>query len=77
MLRRVVTILLVIVILGTALPVMWPLFVATDTDIQAMTETDDATTMLQAIWPIGLLVLGLAIVAGIIFYALRKFKVAG
>lgn len=75
MVRRFVTVVLSIVLLGALVPVLWPLFVGTDTDIQAMTETDDATVLFQTIWPIALLVIGVALAAGVVFYALRKFKV--
>lgn len=77
MIKKVVYIVLMFVVLGALVPVLWPLFVGTDTDVQAMTETDDATVFLQTLWPIILIVVGLGFVAGLVFYALRKFKVMG
>lgn len=73
----VLAVMIVVVVIGAAIPVVWPIFVGTDTDIQAMTETDDATVFFKAIWPIALLVLGLSIGAGVIFWSLRKMGVIG
>lgn len=66
-----------LVILGTVVPVVWPLIAGTDTDIQAMTGTDAGTTTIQAFWPILLVVCGLGIAAGIIYFGLRKFGLFG
>lgn len=77
MIKKFIYVLAVIVLLGAMAPVLWPMFVGTDTDIQAMTETDDATVMFQAIWPVVLLVLGIGLCAGLIFFGLRKFGLMG
>lgn len=66
-------VLLLIIVIGTIVPVIWPMFVATDTDVQAMTETDDATVTLQSLYPIMLVVVGILIAAGLVFYGLRQF----
>lgn len=70
--KKVISIMVVIIAVGAALPVLWSTMVGTDTAIQALTETDDATTMLQALYPIALTLAGIAIVIGILFYAWKK-----
>lgn len=68
---------MLIIVLGALIPVLWPMMEATDTDIQALTETGPITTFLQTMWPIVLLVIGIGVAAGLVFMALRKFGVMG
>lgn len=64
-----------IVVLAKVAVAMWPTFVGTGTDVAALTQTDAGTETLQAIWPIVIVVVGIGIAAGAIFWALRKFGV--
>lgn len=73
MIKKIVSVVILFCVLGALVPVLWPMFVGTDTDIQAMTETDDATVFLQTVWPIVLLVMGIGVGAGLIYYGVRKF----
>lgn len=66
-----------VVIFGALIPVLFPLITDSDTAIQALTGTDDGTVMLQTLWPILLVVSGVGIAVGVIYYALRKFGVMG
>lgn len=66
-----------LVIFGALIPVLFPLITASDTDIQALTGTDDGTVMLQTLWPILLIVCGVGIAVGVIYYALKRFRVMG
>lgn len=75
MIKKAAYIMITILVLGTMVAAMWSPMMGSDTAIQALTETDDATVMLQTFWPIGLLVIGLGIAAGVIFHALKKFNV--
>jgi len=77
MAERVVKIVVTAVMLGALLPVLWPMILDTNTAIQAIEGEDSATQFLQATWPLGLLIVGIAVAVGFIFYALRKFKVIG
>ena len=77
MIKKVIGVILVIIVLGALLPVLWPMLVDTDTDIQAIEGGGAITGFLQAMWPIALIVVGIGIGAGIIYYALKKFGVAG
>lgn len=63
-----------VVVLGTAIPVLWPLFAGSDTAIQAMTETDSGTTTIQAFWPILVLIGGIGLVVGVIYMVMKRFK---
>lgn len=73
-LKNLITGIVGVVILGTCIPVLWPLFADTDTDIQAMTGTDAGTTIMQSFWPILLIIAGIGIVTGIIFMVWKRFK---
>lgn len=68
---------MVLVVLGALIPILWPLMDTTNTDIQAMNGTSTITTFLQTMWPIVLLIIGIGICAGLVFFALRKFGVIG
>lgn len=64
-----------VVVLAKVAIALWPTFVGTNTDVAALTQTDAGTETLQAIWPIVIVVVGIGIAAGAIFWALRKFGV--
>lgn len=68
---------MLIIVLGALIPVLWPMMEATDTDIQALTQTGPITVFLQTMWPIVLLVIGIGVAAGLVFYSLKKFGVIG
>jgi len=76
LIKKVIGVVLVVVVLGALLPVLWPMLVDTDTAIQEL-EGGGITDFLQAMWPIALIIIGIGIAAGLIFYALRSFGVIG
>lgn len=64
----------VLIVLGFAIPVLWPMVATTATaNITAMTGTDEGTVMIKAFWPIILMLVGLGISVGLIVYALKRF----
>lgn len=67
----------VLIVLGTAIPVLWPLAANSSVAIAAMEGTDAGTTTIQGFWPIILLVVGLGIAVGLIVYALKRFGLLG
>ena len=74
--KRIISALLVIAVLGYVLPALWPLMQDTTdaiTGLSGGTETD----ILKAIWPIALIIIGIGIAAGVIFFALKQFGVIG
>lgn len=64
-----------IIVLAKLAVALWPTLAATGTDVAALTQTDAGTEMLQGIWPIVLVVVGVGLAAGAIFFVLRKFGV--
>lgn len=66
----------VLVVLGAAVPVLWPL-ASNTTAIDAMTGTDAGTTTIQSFWPVVLLVVGIGLAVGLIVYGMRKFGLWG
>lgn len=78
MTKKVVSVILLVVVLGAIIPALWPTMTATTDDIAALNATGStATSFLQTIWPIVLLVIGIGVAAGLVFYALRRFGVLG
>lgn len=73
--KAVIGVMMVVVVLGAAIPALWPTFTGSADDIAALTQTDAGTTMLQTMWPIALVIIGIGIAAGIIFLALREFGI--
>ena len=71
-------IVVVLIVIGTAFPILWPMVTGAVTDnITAMTGTDAGTTTFISFWPVVLLVVGLGIAVGIVVFALRKFGLLG
>lgn len=66
-----------IVVLGALIPVLFPLITDSDTAIQALTGTDDGTVMLQTLWPVLLVICGVGVPVGVLYFALRKFGLFG
>jgi len=74
----IIGIVVVLLIIGTVFPILWPMVTGTVTDnITAMTGTDAGTTTFQAFWPVVLLVVGIGLAVGLIVYGLRKFGLMG
>jgi len=77
LLAGLIGIVVILIVLGTTIPVLWPLATATTTNITAMSGTDAGTETIQAFWPIIILVVGLGLAVGLIAYALKKFNLGG
>ena len=71
-------IVVVLLVIGTVYPILWPMVTGTVTEnITAMTGTDAGTTTFQAFWPVVLLVVGIGLAVGLVVYGLRKFGLMG
>lgn len=68
----VISIIIGVVILGNVVGALWAVLAATDTTIQALTQTDAGTVMLKAMWPIVLIAVGIGIAAGVIMWSLKR-----
>lgn len=77
MLVALIGVIVVLIVLGYTIPVLWPIAVATSTNITAMSGTDSGTIMIQTFWPVILMVVGLGVAVGLIVFALRKFGLLG
>ena len=76
MLSGLIGVVVVLVVLGAAIPVLWPI-AANTTAIDAMTGTDVGTTTIQSFWPVILLVVGLGLAVGLIVFGMKKFGLWG
>lgn len=75
LLAGLITVAVVLIVIATAFPIVWPMVISASSNITAMTETDAGTTTLQGFWPLILLVVGIGIAIGLIMYGLNKFGV--
>ena len=68
--------LLVIVVLGYALPAIFPTFIGTTTQISGnITGADAGSTLIRTGWPIVLVIIGLAIAVGVIIWAIKRVSI--
>lgn len=74
--KKTVYIILAVVILGFCLPVLWPLLQDAADAIAALSGGAE-TDILQAIFPVALVILAIGIAAGLIFWGLKQFGVVG
>lgn len=72
-LASLIGVVVVVIVLATTIPVLWPLATDASTNITSMTGTDAGTTTIQTFWPIILLIIGLGLAVGLIVFALQKF----
>ena len=70
-----ITVSVVLIVIATAFPIIWPMVTSASGNISAMTGTDAGTTTLQGFWPLILLVVGIGIAIGLIMYGLKKFQI--
>lgn len=75
--QTVIMLVLAILIVGTVIPAMWPLAVESLESIAAMNGTDTGTTMIQALWPVGVMVAAIGLGIWLIIYAIRKLGITG
>lgn len=76
-LYAVIGVTVVLLVLGSAVPVLWPLAAGSADNISAMTGTDVGTTTIQSFWPVILLVVGIGLAVGLIVYGLKQFGLMG
>lgn len=74
LLGKLIGVLVVVLVLGSAVPVIWPMITATSDNITAMTGTDSGTTFIQDFWPLVILLIGIGLAVGLIMFAIRRFK---
>lgn len=78
LLAGIIGVIVVLAVIGSAFPVLWPVVSGTATTaVEGMNGTDSGTTTFQTFWPIALLFVGLGIGVGLIVFALRKFGLLG
>lgn len=77
MIKKVLLVVLMVVIVGSLLPVILPLVFDTIDPIESMniTASPAAGGLLQTIYPIVIMVIIIGVAAGLIFFALKKFNV--
>ena len=75
LLYALITVAVVLIVIATAFPIIWPMVTSAGANITAMTGTDAGTTTIQGFWPLIMLVVGIGIAIGLIMYGLRKFGV--
>lgn len=76
-LSALIGVMVVFLVLGLAIPQIWPLITETSGNITAMEGTDAGTEIIQAFWPIALTLVGLGLGVAIIFVGIKKFQNLG
>jgi len=66
-----------IIVLAALIPGLWPMLTASTAQINAINGTDTATVFLKTGWPIAILLIGIGIVIGLIYFALKQFGIIG
>lgn len=74
-LGAIITVAVVLIVIATAFPIVWPMVVAAGGNITAMTGTDAGTTTVQGFWPLIMLMVGIGIAIGLVVYAVRQFRI--
>ena len=74
--RGIVVIAITLIGLGFILPYLWPL-VEDTLDLMEGMSGGDSVTILQAIWPILLIVVAISAGVGIVYWALKELGVVG
>ena len=77
MISKVLGVVLIAVVVAALLPVMLPLLFDSIGDIEDITHADAGAELdlLQTLWPIVVMIIIIGIAAGLVFFALRRFKV--
>lgn len=77
MIKKVLGVIIIAVVIAALIPVMLPLLFDSQSDIASMnvTASPAAGGMLQTMWPIVVMIIVIGIAAGLVFFALKRFKV--
>lgn len=75
--NTVIMLVLAILIVGTIIPAMWPLAVESLANVAAMNGTDTGTTLIQALWPVGIMVAAIGLGIWLIIFSIRKLGITG
>lgn len=62
----------VLIVMGYAIPILWPLATTASANITAMSGTDAGTSTVKAFYPIVMVIVGLGMGVGIIIFGLKK-----
>lgn len=68
-------VVIIMLVMSYAVPVLWPLVVTASANVTAMSGSDGGTTIMKALWPVALLMVGLGVGIGLIIFALRQLDV--
>ena len=77
MIKKVLGVILIAVVIAALLPAVLPLLFDTAEPIESIniTASPEAGGMLQTMWPIVIMIIIIGVAAGLVFFALRRFKV--
>ena len=75
MIKKILVVGLVIIVIGALLPSLWGMMMDTSDTVGNLTGEGAGGTFIAAMWPIVLIIVGIGIAAGLIFYAIRKFNI--
>jgi hypothetical protein len=76
--KKVLGLILTFIVLGCALPALWPMLGTVTEDVTSMNVTGDAGgALIKTVWPVGLLLMGIGIAVALILFTLKKFGSLG
>ena len=77
MIKRVLGVIIIAVVIAALIPAMLPILFDTSGPIESMniTASPAAGGMLKTMWPIVVMIIIIGIAAGLVFFALKRFKV--
>ena len=74
--KKVLVAILVVIVLGLTIPALWSTYESTSTGMGNLSDTT-AGTFVETTWPIGMLLVAIAIGVGVLIWAIRRFRVLG
>jgi hypothetical protein len=75
--KSVIGLILVFVILGTLIPVLWPMLTDTSAGVGNMTGGGAGGDLIKVVWPVALLLIGIGIAVALILFTIKKFGSLG
>lgn len=70
--KKIIVAVLALAVIGLTIPTLWPILDGAAGNVSAMAPGEAGGELVQAIFPVGLLLVGVAIGVGLLIFAVKK-----
>ena len=72
--KKIVVAVLALAVIGLIIPVLYPILNGAAGNVSAMNGTETGAGLIQTVFPVGLMLVGIAIAVGLIIFGVSKLR---